>query len=68
MMEEAKRLKERSGWWSSWGRKQHSRGEDAAEIGKLLDDVTYSVVVEEEGELFQVSGSKSLIHFTDNVR
>lgn len=48
MMEEAKRLKERSGWWSSWGRKQHSQSEDTVEIRKLLDDVTYSVVAKEE--------------------
>ena len=48
MMEKAKRLKEGSGWWSSWGRKQHSQSEDTAEIGRLLDDVTCSLVAKEE--------------------
>lgn len=48
MIEEAKRLKERSRRWSSWGRKQRSQSGDTAEIGKLLDDVTYSVVAKEE--------------------
>ncbi|CAJ1079825.1 Hypothetical predicted protein [Xyrichtys novacula] len=52
MMVKAKRLKERSGRWSSWGRKQHSQSEDTAEMEKLLDDVTRSVMVKEE-ELFR---------------
>lgn len=53
MMEEAKRLKEWSGWWSSWGRKQHRQSRDTVEIGRLLYDVTDSVVAKEE--LFQAS-------------